>query len=130
MSTIASPAALKQLEKHIEKHKAKAEKAAVKADQTIEKITKAESATLKALNKATHHHDAVIVDLHSAERDAEVKHHEDEKLTADLEAKKAYAAEVLQAQLAHAEERKSKILELRQTAGFATPESRLSDASG
>ncbi|KAJ6510214.1 hypothetical protein C8R47DRAFT_787648 [Mycena vitilis] len=111
MSTIASPASLKQLEKQyskeakredaqvkkalkdiqsLEKHKAKAEKAAVKADHTIEKITTAESATLKALNKATHHHDAVIVDLHSAERDAEVKHHEDEKLTAELEAKKAY----------------------------------------
>jgi hypothetical protein len=29
--------------------------------------------TQKALNKATHHHDAVVVDLHSAERDAEVR---------------------------------------------------------
>jgi hypothetical protein len=32
----------------------------------------------------------------------QVKHQEDERLTADLEAKKAHAAEVLQAQLAHA----------------------------
>ncbi|KAJ6543840.1 hypothetical protein B0H19DRAFT_288440 [Mycena capillaripes] len=150
LSVPSSPAAIKKLEKqfakeakredaevkkalkdvqNIEKHKAKAQKAATKADQTIEKITKAETATLKALNQATHHHDAVVVDLRSAERDAEVKHQEDEKLTAELEAKKAHAAEVLQAQLAHAEERKTKILELRQSAGIATPESRLSDTS-
>ncbi|KAJ7873363.1 hypothetical protein B0H14DRAFT_146634 [Mycena olivaceomarginata] len=146
----SSPAAIKKLEKQfgkeakrencevkealkavqsIEKQKAKAQKAATKADQAIEKLTKIETVTQKALNKATHHHDAVVVDLHSAERDAEVKHQEDERLTADLEAKKALAAEVLQAQLAHAEERKAKISQLREQAGIATPESRLSDAS-
>ncbi|KAJ7122802.1 hypothetical protein C8R44DRAFT_155006 [Mycena epipterygia] len=153
MSTLAapsSPAAIKKLEKQLakqakredaevkhalkdvqstEKYKAKAQKAAFKAEQTIEKIAKAETATLKALNKATHQHDAVLVDLRSAERDAEMKRQEDEKLTADLEAKKAHAAEILQTQLVHAEERKTQLRDLRESAGIATPESRLSDAS-
>lgn len=54
---------------------------------------------------------------------------EDERLTAELDAKKARAAEALQAQLAHAEERKNQIRELREGAGIATPESRLSESS-
>ncbi|KAJ7477112.1 hypothetical protein B0H11DRAFT_2281314 [Mycena galericulata] len=146
----SSPAAIKKLEKQFakqakredaevmqalkevqstEKHKTKAQKAASKADQVIEKISKVETATLKALNKATHQHDAVVVDLRNAERDAEMKRQEDAKLTAELEAKKAHAAEVLQTQLAHAEERKSTLHELREGPGIATPESTLSDAS-
>ncbi|KAJ6567254.1 hypothetical protein DFH09DRAFT_1471222 [Mycena vulgaris] len=150
LSVPSSPAAIKKLEKQlakqakresaevkhalkdvqsIEKSKAKAQKAAAKADQAIEKITKAETATLKALNKATHQHDAVVVDLRSAERDAELKRQTDERLTAELAAKKAHAAEVLQTQLAHEEERKTQLRELREGAGIATPDSRLSDAS-
>ncbi|KAJ7781635.1 hypothetical protein B0H16DRAFT_1710826 [Mycena metata] len=150
LSVPSSPAAIKKLEKQFakeanreskevkralkdvqstEKDKAKAQKAAAKADQTIEKITKAETATLKALNKATHQHDAVVVDLRSAERDAEVKRQENERVTAELEAKKKHAAEILNAQLAHAEERQTQINDLKQTAGIATPDSRLSDVS-
>ncbi|KAF8211528.1 hypothetical protein K438DRAFT_1958622 [Mycena galopus ATCC 62051] len=150
LSVPSSPAAIKKLEKQlgkeakreskevdqalkdvqsIEKQKAKAQKAATKADQAIEKITKIETVAQKALNKATHKHEAVVVDLHSAERDAEVKHQEDDRLTADLVAKKARAAEVLQVQLVHEEERKTQIRELREQAGIATPDSRLSDAS-
>jgi CII-binding regulator of phage lambda lysogenization HflD len=47
-------------------------KAAMKAEQMIEKLAKIETATLKALNKATHQHEVVVVDLRSAEKDAEV----------------------------------------------------------
>ncbi|KAF7330762.1 hypothetical protein MVEN_02414900 [Mycena venus] len=148
MSTLnvpSSPAAIKKLEKQfakeakredaevkqalkdvqsIEKQKAKAQKAATKADQAIEKITKIETVSQKALNKATHQHDSVVVNLRNAERDAEAL-----AFLCVYLAKKAHAAEVLQAQLAHAEERKIKILELREQAGIATPDSRLSDAS-
>ncbi|KAJ7237190.1 hypothetical protein B0H12DRAFT_1057404 [Mycena haematopus] len=150
LSVPSSPAAIKKLEKQLakdekreaagvkaalkdvqstEKHKAKAQKAVIKADHAIEKMTKSETAAQKALNKAAHKHDAVVVDLHSAERDAEVKHQQDNKLTADLEAKKAHAAKVLQEQLAHAEEHKNKIRELLEQAGVATPESRASAES-
>ncbi|KAF7354973.1 hypothetical protein MSAN_01412500 [Mycena sanguinolenta] len=117
--TVAVKDALKDVQS-TEKLKAKAQKAATKADQTIEKITKVETVTQKALNKATHQHDAVVVDLRNAERDAEVKHQEDDRLTTELEAKKAHAAE---------EEHRTKIRELREQAGIATPESRLSDES-
>ncbi|KAJ7499304.1 hypothetical protein FB451DRAFT_1428754 [Mycena latifolia] len=140
MSTLnvpSSPAAIKKLEKHFAKEAKREDKevkqalkdASVKAEQTVEKIAKAETSTLKALNKATHQHDAVLVDLRGAEREAEMMRLEDERLTAELDAKKARAAEVLQAQLAHAEERKTQIRELREGAGIATPDSRLSDAS-
>ncbi|KAJ7688348.1 hypothetical protein B0H17DRAFT_1202912 [Mycena rosella] len=153
MSTLAvpsSPASIKKLEKQFvkeakredkevkhalkdvqstEKSKAKAQKASIKAEQTIEKIAKVETASLKTLNKATHQHDAVVVDLRGAERDAELKRQEDQRLTAELEAKKAHAAEVLQTQLTHAKERETKLRELREGAGVATPESRLSDDS-
>ncbi|KAJ7755679.1 hypothetical protein DFH07DRAFT_821376 [Mycena maculata] len=146
----SSPAAIKKLEKQLakqakredaevkhalkdvqstEKHKAKAQKATVKAEQIIEKIAKAETATLKALNKVTHQHDTVVVDLRNAERDGEMKRQEDEKLATELKAKKAHAAEVLQTQLAHADERKTTLRQLREGAGIATPESTLSDAS-
>ncbi|KAJ7937415.1 hypothetical protein B0H13DRAFT_2649251 [Mycena leptocephala] len=156
MSALAvpsSPAAIKKLEKQFskeakredaqvkqalkdvqstEKHKAKTQKAAVKADQTIEKITKAETATLKPSTKpptTTTPSSSTCATQSGTPR--RVKHQEDERLEAELEAKKARAAEVLQAQLAHAEERKTKILELREKAGIATPEStpRNSDAS-
>ncbi|KAJ6627438.1 hypothetical protein B0H10DRAFT_2210371 [Mycena sp. CBHHK59/15] len=134
-----SPAALKKFEKQLnkeakredsevkhalkdvqatEKSRAKTQKSAIKAEQTIGKLAKVETATLKALNKATHHHDAVVVDLRSAEKDAEIKRHEDEKLAAELGAKKARAAEALQAQLAHAEERQTKLREMREGAGL------------
>ncbi|KAK7061384.1 hypothetical protein R3P38DRAFT_3250767 [Favolaschia claudopus] len=146
----SSPAGIKKLEKQLakdakredesvkqalkdvqstEKQKAKSQKAAEKADHALGKITKAETASQKALNKATHQHDAVIVDLRSAERDAEMMHQVDDKLTADLEAKKKHAAEALQSQLVHAEERQSKLRELREQAGIITPDSRLSEDS-
>ncbi|KAJ7067874.1 hypothetical protein C8F01DRAFT_1116081 [Mycena amicta] len=157
MPALSSPAAIKKLEKQFnkeakrestevkdalkavqatEKLKAKAQKASNKAEEVIEKITKLENATLKTLNKATHHHDAALVELRNAERDAELKREEDKRITEDLEAKKARAAEVLQAQLANTAERNTKIRELREEAGLvpkasgtATPESRLSDES-
>ncbi|KAJ7162597.1 hypothetical protein C8R43DRAFT_303041 [Mycena crocata] len=150
MSIPSTPSSVKKLEKQLtkeakredkevkhtlkdiqslEKQKTKTQKASIKAEQTIEKLAKVESATLRALNKATHQHDAVLVDLRSAERDAELKRVEDEKITAELAAKKEHAAEILKSQLAHAEERKTQIRELREGAGIATPESRLSDAS-
>ncbi|KAF7331842.1 hypothetical protein MKEN_00064300 [Mycena kentingensis (nom. inval.)] len=135
-----------------EKLKAKTQKAANKAEETVEKITKLESTTLKALNKATHHHEAALVELKNAERDAEarqtcfflppdtdyaqLKRHEDEQLTADLEAKKAHAADALKAQLANTEDRNNKIRQLREEAGLIpktsgtdTPDSRLSESS-
>ncbi|KAJ7283423.1 hypothetical protein C8J57DRAFT_1292517 [Mycena rebaudengoi] len=140
LSVPASPASIKKLEKQLnkeakredsevkhalkevqssEKSKAKAQKAAIKAEQMIEKLAKIETATLKALNKATHQHEVVVVDLRSAEKDAEIKRAEDEKLTAELEAKKAHAAGVLQAQVAHQEEREAQLRELREGAATA-----------
>ncbi|KAJ7229070.1 hypothetical protein GGX14DRAFT_616628 [Mycena pura] len=148
-SVPSSPAAIKKLEKQLkkeakredvdlkhalkdlqaaEKLKAKAHKSASKAEETIEKITKIETATLKALNKATHEHDAAVVELRNAERDADLRRQEDERLAADLEAKKARAAE----RLTHMpqEERKNMIRELLDGGGgLATPESTLSDSS-
>ncbi|KAJ7237189.1 hypothetical protein B0H12DRAFT_1075646 [Mycena haematopus] len=104
-----------------EKQQAKALKAATKADHTIEKIIMSESVAQKALDKAAH-------TLNKAEHkhDALLKYQEENKLTADLEAKKAHAEEVLQAQHVHAEEHKTKIRELLEQ---AAPESQASDES-
>nr|GAT46171.1 predicted protein [Mycena chlorophos] len=158
-STPNSPAAIKKLEKQLnkeakresteikealkavqtmEKLKAKAQKASNKAEETIEKVTKLETATLKALNKATHQHDAALTDLRAAERDAELKRQEDKRISTDLDAKKAFLAESLHAQAANTEKRATQIRELREeaglipketTSGTATPDSRLSDDS-
>ncbi|KAJ7087216.1 hypothetical protein B0H15DRAFT_950104 [Mycena belliarum] len=154
LSVPSSPAAIKKLEKQFNKEAKREDsevKHALKDVQSTEKykakaqkvhharqlVPPTETATLKKLNKATHQHNAVLVDLRGAERDAEVRflpatgilqtispqmlRQEDERLTAELDAKKARAAEALQAQLAHAEERKNQIRELREGAATTLP---------
>ncbi|KAJ7162596.1 hypothetical protein C8R43DRAFT_302972 [Mycena crocata] len=131
----SSPSELKQLEKQIfkeakteanqvkhtlkdvastEKAAAKAQKSANKADKQNEKLGKQESTAAKAVNKATHHHESVIADLTSSDRDVKLKHQQDLKLHADLEAKKRHAEQLLHTQKAHDDAREEKLREVRE----------------
>ncbi|CAK5276114.1 unnamed protein product [Mycena citricolor] len=115
----------------IEKEKAKAQKASrasIKAEQKVEKINKLETATQKVLNKAVHQHETAVVELQNAERDAELKRQEDKRLAAELDAKRALAAEALKMQIENAEGRANQLRELRGE-GTTTPDSTLSETS-
>ncbi|KAJ7688347.1 hypothetical protein B0H17DRAFT_1332079 [Mycena rosella] len=137
----SSPSELKHLEKQIlkeakveasqvkhtfkdvdatEKAAAKAQKSANKAEKQTEKLGKQEAAAAKALNKATHHHDSVLTDLSSSERDLKLKHQQDVKLQSDLEAKKAQAEALLHTQKVHDGAREEKLREVREAVAAAT----------
>ncbi|KAJ6567257.1 hypothetical protein DFH09DRAFT_1471224 [Mycena vulgaris] len=137
----SSPSELKHLEKQIlkeakleashvkhtlkdvdatEKAAAKAQKSVGKAEKTNAKLSKQEAAAAQALNKATHRHDSVVTDLTSAERDLKLKHQQDVKLQAELEAKKGEAETLLHSQKAHEDAREEKLREVREAAAAAT----------
>ncbi|KAJ7755680.1 hypothetical protein DFH07DRAFT_959315 [Mycena maculata] len=99
-----------------EKAAVKAQKSVNKAEKQNHKLSKQEAAAAAALNKAAHHHDAVTTDLASSERDVKLKHQQDTKLHAELEAKKAHAEELLHTQKAHDDAREAKLQEVREAA--------------
>ncbi|KAJ7477113.1 hypothetical protein B0H11DRAFT_1917081 [Mycena galericulata] len=97
-----------------EKAAVKALKSVHKAEKLNDKLSKQEVAAAQALNKATHHHDVVTTDLTSSDRDVKLKHQQDTKIHAELEAKKAQAEQLVQIQKAHDEAREVKLREARE----------------
>ncbi|KAJ6627436.1 hypothetical protein B0H10DRAFT_1941180 [Mycena sp. CBHHK59/15] len=116
----------------------KAQKSVTKAEKQNEKLANQEVASAKALNKATHHHENIVNDLTSSERDVkackprswrrfpinrgfftQLKHQQDAKLSAELEAKKGQAKQLQETQRAHDAAREAKIQEMREAAQVA-----------
>jgi len=131
----ASSSALKQMEKQLvkegkteanqvkhslkdvastEKAAAKAQKSVNKSEKQHDKLSKQEVSAAKALNKAEHRHDSVITELTNSDREVKLKHQQDVKLQAELEAKKAQAEKLVNSHKVHDDVREAKLREVRE----------------
>ncbi|KAG6833601.1 hypothetical protein H0H87_004228 [Tephrocybe sp. NHM501043] len=99
------------------KSQQKAHKAALKADSTVSKLGKKESAAVAAVKKATYEHELAVTNLHKAESEAELKRREDAKLLQELNDKKKNLDLQMEEQKAHKRVRETKLQNLESNNG-------------
>ncbi|KAF8211529.1 hypothetical protein K438DRAFT_1958623 [Mycena galopus ATCC 62051] len=97
-----------------EKDAAKAQKLVNKAEKYNEKLSKQEAKAANALNKAEHQHDSAVTELTNSDREVKLKHQQDTKLQAELEAKKAHAEKLVNSQKVHDDARQARLNEVRE----------------
>ncbi|KAF7354972.1 hypothetical protein MSAN_01412400 [Mycena sanguinolenta] len=119
MATMTAPlptssSGLRHMEQQLLKEgKTEANQSVNKAEKHNEKLSKQEAKAADALNKAEHRHDTAVADLTNSDREVKLKHQQDAKIQAELEAKKAQAEKLVTSQKVHDDARQARLQEVK-----------------